>query len=107
MHACAEFPNNKSGYGDFSTYHPLFQIEVQSVLFKERVIFFFSFFLFSPFPPLSLGNRVLAFYSLYLEEILPSFASGERMRNLFFFIGQGSKRSKVVSMGSFIVGTRS
>ena len=47
------------------------------------------------FHSLSLGNRVLAFYSLSLEEIPLSFASGERMR-ILFFIGQGSKRSKVV-----------
>ena len=56
----------------------------------------FLFFLFtSPSPSLCLGNRVLAFYSLSLEEIPLSFASGKEWG--FFFIGQGSKRSKVVS----------
>ncbi|KAL2957103.1 hypothetical protein AAZX31_18G125000 [Glycine max] len=55
----------------------------------------FLFFLFtSPSPSLCLGNRVLAFYSLSLEEIPLSSASGKEWG--FFFIGQGSKRSKVV-----------
>ena len=46
--------------------------------------FFFSSFSFFCFPFLSLGNRVLAFYLLSLEEIPLSFASGERMRILFY-----------------------
>ena len=64
-------------------------------------IFIFLFFFLSissfnfPSPSLSLGYRVLTSHSLSLEEISLSFASGERRRILL--IGQGSKRSKVVS----------
>ena len=96
--------HSSAGNLPFSFFLLLFSLF--SYFFSFFSFYFFLFFLFtSPSPFLSLGNQVLAFYSLSLEEIPLSFASGERMRILS--IGQGSKKSKVVSMGSFIVGTRS
>ena len=75
---------------------PIFFFLLSSDLRPGILLFLLFFFSFHFSLSISLiGNSGFSIrYSLSLEEILLSFSSGERMRILF--IGQGSKRYKVV-----------
>jgi len=76
--------------GNYSVFPSIFFFLLSSDLRSGILLFlFFYFFSFLPFRSL-IGNSDFSIrYSLSLEEILPSFSSGERTRILF--MGQGSR----------------
>ena len=76
--------------GNYSVFPSIFFLLLSSDLRSGILLFlFFSFFSFLPFRSLIGNSGFNIRYSLSLEEIMPSFSPGERIRILF--MGQGSK----------------